>query len=242
LIFWPNELEIPADLENNKFVFIKSTNPHLSYCQFFQENKISNVPKVPDDLEFKNGSYISSSAIIGEDTVIFPQVFISNQVCIGSHCYIGSGVKIIGRVFIGDNVIIRENSVIGADGLTTDKDMLGNIIKMPQFGGVRIEDDVTIGAGTIIARGAIDDTVIGKQTSIDNSVFISHNVSIGKRALIVGETIMFGSSTLGDDSFISGNSTIRNGVSIGNNSLIGMGSVVVNDIGNSVIVKGNPAK
>ena len=61
--------------------------------------------------------------------------------------------------------------------------------------GVVIEDDVQIGALTVIARGAIDNTVLKRGAKIDNSTFISHNVVVGEDTFVVGETIMFGSSS-----------------------------------------------
>ena len=126
--------------------------------------------------------------------------------------------------------------------MTTDRDEAGKPVKMPQFGGVVIENNVTIGANTVIARGAIDDTIIGAETSIDNCVFVSHNVKVGKRVFIVGESILFGSSEVDDNTMISGNSTIRNGVRIGRNALVGMGAVVTKNVGDESTVKGNPAK
>ena len=70
----------------------------------------------------------------------------------------------MGEIHIGNNVEIRENSVIGADGLSTDRDEEGRALTMPQFGGVIIEDDVKIGALTVIARGAIDYTILKRGT------------------------------------------------------------------------------
>lgn len=241
LIFWPESFDIPNILFDFNHVIIKCPNPHLRYCQFFEENKITNIPDRSVG-QFINGAWISTKATIGNDSVIMPGAYIGGNVVIGKNCYIGCGVKMVGEICIGDNVIIRENTVIGADGLTTDRDESGKPVHMPQFGGVRIGNNVQIGANVVIARGAIDDTIIGEYSSIDNCSFISHNVCIGKRTFIVGETIMFGSSVVGDDSFISGNSTIRNGVRIGNGTMIGMGSVVVKDVSDGQIVKGNPAK
>ena len=113
---------------------------------------------------------------------------------------------------------------------------------MPQFGGVVIEDGVQIGALTVIGRGAIDNTILRRGTKIDNSTFISHNVIIDEDTFVVGESIMFGSSSTGKQVYISGNSTIRNGCHIGDKAVVGMGSVVVKNVGNGAVVKGNPAK
>ena len=132
--------------------------------------------------------------------------------------------------------------MIGADGLSTDRDQNGRALTMPQFGGVILEDDVQIGALTVIARGAIDDTIIKRGSKIDNSSFISHNVIVGEDTFVVGETIMFGSSSTGKQAYISGNATIRDGHHIGDKAKVGMGAVVVENVADGAVVKGNPAR
>jgi len=241
LIFWPKDAIVPDCLYANNHVIILCENPHLRYCEFFEENQIDNVPK-QEKFSIVNGAYICESAKIGAHVLIQPGAYIGGEVIIGDNTYIGAGVKIMGEVEIGKNVIIRENTVIGADGLTTDRNKDGKPVKMPQFGNVIIADNVTIGANTVIARGAIDCTFIDEDTSIDNCTFVSHNVQIGKRVFIVGESILFGSSVVEDNAFISGNSTIRNGVKIGHHAIVGMGSVVVKNVEPGQVVKGNPAK
>lgn len=156
--------------------------------------------------------------------------------------YIGSGAKLLGEIVIEDNVVIRDNTVIGADGLTTSRGADGKAVTMPQFGGVCIGNDVQIGANVVIARGAIDDTEICRGAKIDSCTFISHNVIVGEDTFIVGETIMFGSSSTGSHVLLSGNSSIRNGVHIGDDAVVGMGAVVVKPVDNNSAVKGNPAK
>ena len=216
-------------------------NARNAYCSFFRDNHITYYPPI-EEVDFINGSYIAKTAKIGDNCKIFPCSYIGGEVELGNNCYIGSGVRLVGEVHTGNNVVIRENTVIGADGLSTDRDKDGMALTMPQFGGVVIEDDVQIGALTVIARGAIDNTIIKRGSKIDNSTFISHNVIIGEDTFIVGETIMFGSSSTGDKVFISGNSTIRDGRHIGNEAIVGMGSVVVKAVEEGQVVKGNPAK
>src|SRR3546814_3717424 len=48
-----------------------------------------------------------------------------------------------------------------------------------QLGGVRIGDDVEIGANTTIDRGALEDTDIGDGVKLDNQIMLGHNVRIG---------------------------------------------------------------
>ena len=241
LIFWPEECEIIKEIKNKGHVFIKCEDPHLRFCEFFEENEIVNTPK-KEEYRLIEGAWICEGANIGKNVIIQPGAYISGETTIGDDSYIGCGVKIIGKVRIGEKTVIRENTIIGADGLTTDRNKEGKPVKMPQFGGVNIGDRVSIGASVVIARGAIDDTVIGNDTAIDNCSFISHNVVIGDRVFIVGESILFGSVKVKDNVMISGNATIRNGVSIGEGAFVGMGAVVVKDVQSDVVVKGNPAK
>lgn len=103
-------------------------------------------------------------------------------------CILDQVSNFLGEAHVGNNVVIRENTVIGADGLTTDRDENGKALTIPQFGGVILEDDVQIGALTVIERGAIDNTTIKKGSKIDNSCFISHNVTIEEDAFLVYRT------------------------------------------------------
>lgn len=240
IVIWPESEPIPEELSLRHAVILHH-EPRLGFAEFFRDNGIT-YNRTPERYELVNGAYICEGAQIGENCAIFPGAYIDSEVVIGDNCYIGSGVKLLGSVKIGNDCIIRENTVIGSDGLTTRRDENGKVVTIPQFGGVTIEDNVQIGALTVIGKGAIDDTVIHTGSRIDNCCFISHNVQVGEDTLVVGETIMFGSSSTGKQAFISGNSTIRDGVAIGEKALVGMGSVVVKPVPAGGIVKGNPAK
>lgn len=240
LVFWPLLEPIPDDLAK-KHAICPRKNPHAEFGRFFRDNHIFYYPQ-KEKYEVVDGAFVACTAEMGKDCIIMPGAYIGGEVSMGNNVYIGAGTKLVGKIKIGNNVVIRENSVIGADGLSTERDENGVALTMPQFGGVILEDDVQIGALTVIARGAIDDTVVRRGSKIDNSCFISHNVQIGEDTFIVGETIMFGSSSTGNQTYISGNSTIREWTHIGNNALIGMGSVVVKPVADNAVVKGNPAK
>lgn len=240
IVIWPTQQPIPECI-TEQHVFVLHHEPRLGYAEFFRDNGITYNSQ-PKEFDIVNGAFIASGAKIGKSTVVFPGAYIDSDVSIGEECYIGAGVKLIGSVKIGNNVIIRENTVVGSDGLTTRRDECGKVVTIPQFGGVTIEDNVQIGALSVIAKGAIDDTVIHSGCRIDNSCFISHNVQLGEDTMIVGETIMFGSSSTGEQAFISGNSTVRDGIHIGSKALVGMGSVVTKPVSDGAVVKGSPAK
>lgn len=240
LIFWPTEWEIPPEIAEKNAV-VPCEDPHLAYGRFFAAHQINGLYK-PEPFRFVNGAFIAETAKIGRDTTIFPGVYIGGDVTIGDHCFVGAGVKIVGRVQIGNRVWIRENTVIGTDGLSTDRDEDWHPVEIPQFGGVVIEDDVKIGANTVIQRGAIDDTVLQKGCKIDGQAFIAHNVQIGREAFIVGETFLLGSASVGEQSQISAGCIFGNYVHAGSHTLVGMGSVATKSIPDNYVAYGTPAK
>jgi UDP-3-O-[3-hydroxymyristoyl] glucosamine N-acyltransferase len=240
LVMWPKHVKLPENITKRHAVYCVD-DPHNAFAYFFKENGITYLPKI-EEYEVVNGAYIAKTAIIGRNCKIFPGAYVGGEVILGDNVYIGTGTKLLGEICVGNNVVIRENTVIGADGLTTDRDEDGKALTIPQFGGVVIEDNVQIGALTVIGRGAIDNTIIRRGAKIDNSCFISHNVTIDEDAFIVGETIMFGSSSLGKQGYISGNATIRDGCHVGEKAKVGMGAVVTKNVDEGTVVKGNPAK
>lgn len=240
LVFWPKDVSV-SDQISRRHAVVLSDDPRTEYCRFYRDNNIVYYPEI-DDFEVINGAYIAKSAVIGKNCKIFPGAYIGGEVVMGDNVYIGSGAKLVGSIRVGNNVVIRENAVLGADGLSTNRDEDGKAVTMPQFGGIILEDDVQIGALSVIGRGAIDNTIIGRGSKIDNSCFVSHNVQMGEDTFMVGESIMFGSSSTGAQAYISGNACIRDGIHVGRGALVGMGAVVVKPVGDGSIVKGNPAK
>ena len=240
LIFWPAGSEIPENILNRNAV-VPCTDPRLEYCRFFRDNGIDDRPK-QEPVELVGGAYISPKAKIGDNVTIMPGAYVSGGCEIGDGSYIGCGVKLMGRVLIGKNVIIRENSVIGAVSLSTNREPDGMPVTMPQFGWVVLEDYVQVGANAVISRGAIDETRVCKYAKVDNASFVSHNCYVGENSFVVGNAHMMGSSTMGRNSLLSGNSSVMNKIHIGDNALVGMGAVVVKNVPDGAVVKGNPAK
>lgn len=240
VVIWPENRPVPEELEK-RHVIIRHPEPRQGFAEFFYNHHIFYNP-VPCEYEMLNGAYIAKGAQIGKDTVVFPGAYIDQDVVVGNGCYIGSGVRLMGAVKIGNDCVIRENTVIGSDGLTRMRNEEGKIMTIPQFGGVTIEDNVQVGALTVIAKGAIDDTVVHSGCRIDNCCFISHNVQLGEDSAVVGETIMFGSSSTGKQAFLSGNVTVRDGIHIGEKAFVGMAANVLHPVADGGIVKGNPAK
>lgn len=240
IVIWPDTQPVPNEL-SKRHAIILSKEPRYGFAKFFYDNNVT-YNTMPKAYRNENGAMICEGAKIGEGTIVFPGAYIDGDVEIGKNCYIASGVRIVGDVHIGDNCIIRENTVIGSDGLTTRRNEEGKIITIPQFGGVVIEDNVQIGANSVVCKGAIDNTIIGSGSRIDNCAFISHNVKMGKDTIVVGEVLMMGSSSTGERAYLSGNVVLRDGISIGKDAFVGMGAVVTKNVPDGATVKGNPAK
>ena len=114
--------------------------------------------------------------------------------------------------------------------------------RYPHIGMVLIKDNVEIGCNNTIDRGSLSNTVIGKNTFIDNQVHIAHNVNIGENCVITGQVGFAGSSKIGDNVLIGGQAGISGHLTIGNNVNIGGGSGVIKNLPDNSKVMGYPAK
>ena len=186
------------------------------------------------------GAVIGPEAEIGSGTMIAPNAVVGPGVCIGRDCTIGAGTSIT-HALVGDRVIIHPGCRIGQDGFGFLMGATGHL-KVPQVGRVIIQDDVEIGAGTTIDRGAIRDTMIGEGTKIDNLVQIGHNVVIGRHCVLVAQTGISGSSTLEDFVALGARVGVTNHVTIGEGAQIAAISIVGGDVPPGARWGGTPAK
>lgn len=164
---------------------------------------VSETAHIGENVTVYPFAYIADGAKIGSDTVIYPGVFIGEDSIVGEGCLIYSNVAIREGVSIGNKVIIHAGAVIGADGFGYVFEE-GKHQKIPQIGGVIIEDEVEIGAGTTIDRATIGNTIVGKGTKIDNLVQIAHNVRIGRHVILVSQAGIAGSCQIGDGVILGG--------------------------------------
>ena len=113
-------------------------------------------------------------------------------------------------------------------------------IRTPHTGIVILEEGVEVAANSTIDRGSLADTVIGKNTFLDNQVHVAHNVQIGKNCMVAGQVGFAGSTTIGDNVVVGGQAGISGHLKIGNNVKIGGGRGVINDIPDNHQVMGYP--
>jgi UDP-3-O-[3-hydroxymyristoyl] glucosamine N-acyltransferase len=161
------------------------------------------------------------------------------RVAIGQDCYVGPAATIT-HAIVGERVILHAGVRIGQDGFGFAMSASGHL-KVPQVGRVIIGDDVEIGANTTVDRGALNDTVIGEGTKIDNLVQIGHNAIIGRHCIIVAQTGIAGSAQLGDFVVMGGHSGVVGHVKIGNGAQIAGMAHVKEDVPPGARMGGTPA-
>ena len=199
----------------------------------------SELKKLYPKVNFGKNVLVGKNVEIGKNTTIGSNSIIESNVKIGENCLIGSLVTIRNSL-IANNVHIQDGAKIGIKGFgfipSTEKNL-----RSPHVGKVVMEDNVEIGSNCTIARGSLNDTMIGKNTFLDNQVHIAHNVKIGTNCMLAGQVGIAGSSIIGNNVIIGGQAGISGHLKIGSNVKIGGGSGVINDIADNNNVMGYPA-
>ena len=237
-------------------IAIINSNPYFAYATFLTHfysdkkpdqnyDKISLKAEIENSATIGDGTRINAGAYIGHNVKIGKNCFIGANSVIGDNCEIGDNAFInalvaISYCLIGNNVIIHNGAKIGQDGFGFAHNA-GKLQKILQLGIVEIGDDVEIGANTCIDRGAIANTIIGKQVKIDNLVQIGHNALIGEGTVIAGCSSVAGSVKIGKFVQIGGGAKINGHIEIGDGAKIAGGSGVAKSVEKMQIIGGYPA-
>jgi len=200
-----------------KGVAIVVADPYLAYArlsQFFDWRSpvskgihstavISNSAKIDPSAEVSANVFIDDHVVIGARSYIGPNSVIGRDCVVGEDTRVESGVNLYPDVHLGDRVIIHSGTVIGSDGFGFAKHNR-KWVKIYQSGGVRIGDDVEVGASVTIDRGALSATRIENGVKLDNQIQIAHNVVIGEDTAIAGCTGISGSTKIGKRCTLAG--------------------------------------
>jgi UDP-3-O-[3-hydroxymyristoyl] glucosamine N-acyltransferase len=184
---------------------------------------------------------LGDDVTIGDRVVLYPGVFVGQGSSIGGDTVLYANVTIYERVTIGQRVIIHAGAVVGADGYGYVPGPDGHHLKIPQVGGVRIEDDVEIGANTCIDRATIGDTLIRRGAKIDNLVHIAHNVEVGEDNLLLAQVGIAGSCCLGTHVTLAGQVGVIDHVHIGDHATVIAQAGVAKDVEPHAIMAGSVA-
>ncbi|MCG8528131.1 MAG: UDP-3-O-(3-hydroxymyristoyl)glucosamine N-acyltransferase [Opitutales bacterium] len=201
---------------------------------------VAETAKIGENVDIHDFVHVADGVEIGDGTNIYPSCTIGPGSKIGKDCIIYPNVTIYDGCVIGDRVTIHAGTVVGQDGFgyaTHD----GVHHKIPQIGGVVIEDDVELGANCTIDRGTLGDTVIGKGTKTSNLIAIGHNTRVGEHCLLVAQVGIAGSVEVGNYCVFGGQVGVVGHIKIGNNVQIGAQAGVTHDLEGNQAVVGSPA-
>jgi len=181
---------------------------------------IDETAEVGEDVYVGAFAYIDRGAVIGNRCKIYPNVYIGDNVKIGDDTTLFPGVSVYFDCLIGERVIIHSGTVVGSDGFGFAPQEDGSYNKISQIGNVIIEDDVEIGANSVIDRATMGSTIIRQGVKLDNLIQIAHNVEIGKHTVIAAQSGISGSTKIGRNAVIGGQVGIVGHISIANGSQI----------------------
>lgn len=224
------------------------TNPYWGFAQTtgwlhpepepaWSDGPIHPTAQVAADARLAPGVTVGARTVIGSRCVLHPGVHIGDDCVLGEDCELFSGVVLYRRTTVGARVRIHANTVLGSDGygyVLVD----GRHEKVPQVGWVEVGDDVEIGACTTVDRGALGPTRIGAGTKVDNLVQLAHNVQVGQHCLVISQSGVSGSTSLGDYVTLAGKVGVVGHIHIGSRSIVGGNSVVAKSLPEGSFVTG----
>ena len=233
-------------VDNPRAAFIILLNN--MFAEIKTDFKISPSAVIGKNCKIDKRVSIGSNCIIGDDCIIEEGVelvsgcILENKVTIGANSKIGCLAVICKDVLIGKRCVIGANAVIGKSGFGFEQDDKGSWLKVPQLGGVILEDDVEVGVNSSVDRGAIGDTILKKGVKCDNLVQIGHSAVIGENSLICGCVGISGSVTIGKNCILAGGAMVADNVNIADEVCLAGAAAVRKSIDKSGKYAGDPAR
>lgn len=190
---------------------------------------VDSGARVAASAEVGAHAVVSAGAVIGERCVVGPGCFVGPECRVGDDTRLVANVTLARKVVLGERCLVHPGAVLGADGFGNAMTPEG-WVKVPQVGGVRVGNDVEIGANTTIDCGALEDTVIGNGVRIDNLVMIAHNVHIGDHTALAAMTGIAGSSRIGARCMLAGQAGVVGHITICDDVVVSGQGMVSKDI------------
>lgn len=202
---------------------------------------VAEGARVAADASIGPFAVVSEGASIGARTILHAHVTIGRRASVGDDCVVHARVSVRERVTVGHRVVIQDGAVVGSDGFGFAHAADGTHIKIPQVGGVVIEDDVEIGANTTIDRPAIGETRICAGAKIDNLVQVAHGVTIGRNVLLAAQVGIAGSTAIEDSVTLAGQVGVAGHLTIGTGTIATAQTGIPNSVPAGSFVSGYPA-
>jgi len=225
----------------------------VTLLEYFDTEQKNNIPSIHETALISTNAVVGKNATIGSGCVIsdycrigdgctlVANVWLGKHVSVGDNTLIEPGVVIYEGTSLGKNCIIHANAVVGCDGFGYMPDPELGLLRIPQIGTAVIEDDVEIGVCSSIDRGTFGETRVSKGTKIDSHVKIGHNCMIGEYCIIVAQSGIAGSTTLGKGVTMAAQSGVANHARIGDGVIAAGRAGITGDIPTGLVVSGFPA-
>ena len=207
---------------------IESSNPKLEFVKILNFLINNDYIKNQKEINIQDTCRVSESAILEEG------------IQIGENTIIGDNVVIKSGTTIGKNCTISSGTIIGANGFGFVKNEIGEYIRFPHLGSVVIEDNVDIGSLSMIDKAPLSGTTIKKGVKIDSNVHIGHGCYVGEHTIITSSSTICGSVEIGSNCYIGARSVLSDNISVGDHSFICIGSNITKNVGENLMVGGNP--
>ncbi len=184
---------------------------------------------------------IAQGANIGAGSIIGAHSLIGERSVLGQGCLIHERVTIRHDCFLGNGVLVQSGAVIGADGFGFHRTEAG-YVRQEQIGAVEIANHVEIGANTVIDRGTLEPTRIGRGTKIGPNCVVAHNDQLGNNVILIGAVGLTGSVIIEDDAVLWGQTGTTGHLRIGRGAVLTAQSGLSKDLPAGEVWRGSPAQ
>lgn len=186
---------------------------------------------------------VEAGARLGARTRVLGGAYVGRGVVAGEDCVIHPNATVLDHCRLGDRVVVWSGAIVGKDGFGYLQDEQNRHTRVPQIGGVVLEDDVEVGALTTVARGALEDTRVGRGVKIDDHCHVAHNCDLGENVMLIGYARMGGSVVVGKNAYLLQDAAIGQGRRIGEGGIVGSAAKVkYHDVEPGGKVLGDPAR
>jgi UDP-3-O-[3-hydroxymyristoyl] glucosamine N-acyltransferase len=184
---------------------------------------------------------VSPLARVADNVSIQPGAVLMDHCEVGPDSLVGPNAVIYGGVRIGSRVVVGANAVLGRQGFGWVSGPNGQLKRMPQLGGVIIEDDVEIGPLSTVDCGTLEPTILERGCKLDAHVHVGHNVRIGAWTLVAAQAGFAGSSRIGSGVLVGGQAGVGDHIRVGNGARLAGKAGVISDVDENATVAGYPA-
>jgi UDP-3-O-[3-hydroxymyristoyl] glucosamine N-acyltransferase len=212
-------------------------HPHAAWALA----KILETAAPPPPADARALAHVDAAARVDPTAIVGPGAVILGGATIGAGARIEPRAVIYGGVVVGARAVVGAGAVLGRPGFGWAPAPDGGVARVPQLGGVIVEEDAEIGALATVDAGTLGPTVIGRGAKLDAHVHVGHNAKVGAGALIAAQAGFAGSVEIGAGALVGGQAGVADHVRVGAGAKLAAKSGVIGDVEAGAVVAGYPA-